>query len=138
MEKDCSLFKSLLKHKKIVLIGRGITGGLPIGKTLSHFKINYLNTNSQTHEPDQYYKEADIIVSATGKKTINPENIKPGVVLITAGLRRIDGKLKGDYNEDEIKSIASAYTPTPGGIGPLDVLYLYKNLIDATRMQLKS
>lgn len=135
--KDASFFKSFLKHKKIVLVGRGITGGKPIGKTLSLFKINYINTNSQTHDADQYYKDADIIIAAAGKKVINETNIKPGAILITAGLRHENGKLKGDYDESAISSIASYYTPTPGGVGPLDVLYLYKNLVDATKMQLK-
>lgn len=135
--KDANFFKTHLKHKKIVLVGRGITGGKPIGKALSMFKINYINTNSQTHDVDQYYKDADIIISAAGKKIINENNIKPGVILITAGLRHENGKLKGDYDEHTISSLASYYTPTPGGVGPLDVLYLYKNLIDATKLQLK-
>lgn len=135
--KDVSFFKSYLKHKKIVLVGRGITGGKPIGKTLSIFKINYINTNSHTHQADQYYKDADIIITAAGAKVLNETNIKPGAILITAGLRHEKGKLRGDYNENEIDSVASYYSPTPGGIGPLDVLYLYKNLIDATKLQMK-
>lgn len=135
--KDANFFKSHLKHKKIVLVGRGITGGKPIGKTLSIFKINYINTNSQTHDVDQYYKDADIIISAAGKKVINETNIKPGVILVTAGLRHENGKLKGDYDENAVSTLASYYTSTPGGVGPLDVLYLYKNLVDATKLQLK-
>lgn len=130
-------FKSHLKHKKIVLIGRGLTGGKPIGKTLSQFKVNYINTSSQTFEADQYYKDADIIISAVGKKIIHASNVKPGAILINAGLHHEHGKLKGDYEENEISSVASYYTGTPGGVGPLDVLYLYKNLIDATKLQLK-
>ena len=56
--------------------------------------------------------------------------------LIKEGLiRKENGKLKGDYEESEIKDIASHYTPTPGGSGPIDVVYLYKNLIDAAKMQ---
>lgn len=135
LKQDVSFFKPLLRNKKIVLIGRGITGGQPIGRGLSMFKINYLNTSSQTFDSDQYYKEADIIISAVGKKVINPANIKPGAILITAGVRREQGKLRGDYDEKEIDPIASYYTPTPGGVGPLDVLYLYKNLIDAAKLQ---
>ncbi len=132
---DVSFFKNVTKHKRVVLVGRGITGGQPIGKALSYFKINYININSQTSDPDQYYKEADIIITAVGKNVLNVNNIKPGVVLINAGLRREKGKLKGDYDEDEVKNIASYYSTTPKGIGPIDVLYLYKNLIDATEKQ---
>lgn len=61
--------------------------------------------------------------------------LKPGVVLINIGLRREGGKLKGDYDEKEVRDLAGFYTPTPGGIGPIDILYLYKNLIEAAKMQ---
>jgi len=134
-KKDRLFFKKTLRNKKVVLAGRGITGGQPIGKTLSDFKINYISVNSKTPEPQIYYKEADVIITATGKKIIVPDFIKPGVVLINVGLRREGNKLKGDYEEKEIKDIASFYTPTPHGVGPIDVLYLYKNLIDAARLQ---
>ncbi len=132
---DAVFFKNVLKHKRVVLVGRGITGGQPIGKTLSFFRINYINVNSITTDPDQYYKEADVIIIAVGKKVLTANNIKPGVILINAGLRRDKGKLKGDYDEDEIKNIASYYSTTPKGIGPIDVLYLYKNLIDSAEKQ---
>lgn len=135
LKKDKKLFKKVFRNKKIVLIGRGITGGKPIGKTLSDAKINYIGINSKTPEPATYLKEADIIISAAGKKVINPEALKPGVVLINVGLRRENGKLKGDYDENEVKNIAGYYTPTPGGLGPIDIVYLYKNLIEAYKIQ---
>ncbi len=133
--KERSLFKKLFRNKKIVLVGRGVTGGQPIGKTLTEARINFINVNSQTPDPQSYYKETDVIITAVGKKIISPEMLQPGVVLINVGLRREKGKLKGDYEEKEIKNIAGFYTPTLGGAGPIDVLYLFKNLIDAFKMQ---
>lgn len=135
LAEDRPLIKKYLKHKKIVLAGRGITGGQPIGKTLNQFKINYMSINSRTLEPEEYYKNADIIITAVGKKVIQKECLKPGVILLNAGLRRENGKLVGDYDESEIVDIASFYTPTPGGIGPIDVLYLYHNLLEAAQKQ---
>lgn len=135
IKKDKTFFKKIFHSKKIVLIGRGMTGGQPIGKTLSEFKLNYISINSHTPEPESYFKEADLIICAVGKKVIKPENLKPGVILINVGLRRENNRLKGDYEEKEIKKIASFYTPVIGGLGPLDVLYLYKNLIDAAKLQ---
>lgn len=132
---DRIFFKRILKNKKIVLVGRGITGGRPIGKTLTEAKISYIGINSQTPNPENYYKEADIIISAAGKKIITAEVIKPGVILINVGLRKEFGRLKGDYDEKEIKDIVSFYTPTPGGIGPIDIVYLYKNLVEAVKLQ---
>jgi len=134
-KKDRVFFKKVLRNKKIVIIGRGVTGGIPIGKTFTEMKINYISLNSTTPEPSLYLKEADIIIAAVGKKVIFPENLKPGVILINVGLRKENGVLRGDYEEKDIKNIASYYTSTPGGIGPIDVLYLYYNLLLAAKMQ---
>jgi len=135
LKKDRLLFKNILKGKKVVIVGRGITGGKPIGNTLGNLNINYISINSTTVDPESYFKTADLIITATGKKVITPAMLKPGVVLINTGVRKENGKLKGDYEEKDIKDIASYYTPTPGGSGPIDVVYLYKNLIDAAKMQ---
>lgn len=135
LKKDKNFFKKFLKNKKIILVGRGITGGKPIGKVLQEAKINYISLNSKTQNPKEYFQSADIIITAVGKKIIEPSILKPGVILINVGLRKENGRLKGDYDEKEIKEIASYYTPTPGGIGPIDVAYLYKNLVDAAKLQ---
>jgi len=134
-EKDITDLKKIFKNKKVVLVGRGLTGGKPIGETLSAMKINFLNINSNTINPENYFKIADIIITAVGKKVIESSTLKPGVVLINVGLRKENGKLKGDYEEKEVKDIASFYTPTPGGAGPIDIIYLYKNLIEAAKLQ---
>jgi methylenetetrahydrofolate dehydrogenase (NADP+) / methenyltetrahydrofolate cyclohydrolase len=135
LPKDLPLFQRVLQRKKIVIAGRGPTGGKPIAKLFQRMQIDFIQTHSQTKDPERYYKQADIIITATGKKIITHDVIKPGVVLLNVGLREEEGNLKGDYNATEIHNIASYYTPTPGGLGPIDVLYLYYNLINATRTQ---
>jgi len=137
VDKDRAFFKKTFKNKRVVLIGRGVTGGKPIGKVLTDVKINYISINSKTPNPETYYQNADLIITAVGKKVIKPSFLKPGSVLINVGLRKESSRLKGDYEESEIKNIVSSYTPTPGGIGPIDVIYLYKNLVDAAKLQLK-
>ena len=132
---DKNLFKKSLRNDKVVMVGRGITGGKPIGRTLSYFGINYINIHSGTPTPEEYYRDADIIITAVGRRVLGASSIKPGTILINAGLRRENGKLRGDYDEREVENIARFYTKTPGGVGPLDVLYLYKNLIDAAKLQ---
>jgi methylenetetrahydrofolate dehydrogenase (NADP+)/methenyltetrahydrofolate cyclohydrolase len=136
-EKDAGFFHKALKGKKVVLIGRGLTGGNPIAKTLSHMQINFLNIFSGTSKAasEAFIKEADVVITAVGRKVITPDMIKPGAILLNVGLRGENGKLKGDYDEQEIADVAGAYTGTPGGIGPIDVLYLYRNLLDATALQ---
>jgi len=135
IRKDLNALKKIFKHKKIVIAGRGLTGGKPIAKTLANAHINFVNIHSQTSNPEEYYREADIIITAVGKKVLTPDLVKQGVVLINVGMRKDGTHLKGDYDEREISPLADFYTPTPGGIGPLDVIYLYKNLVDAARMQ---
>jgi len=134
-KKDAQFFKQVLKRKKIVLIGKGETGGKPVGHLLNQAKINFINIQSKTPNPEFFYKEADIIISAVGKKILKPEHIKQGVILMNIGLHRENDSWKGDYDEEEIKDIAGFYTPTTGGVGPLDIAYLVDNLVKATKMQ---
>ncbi len=121
------------RNKKIVIIGKGKTGGEPIVKTFEKENIPYWILDTKTTNKDELTKEAEIIISAVGKPNIiEPQNIKKGVVLISIGLfKGEDNKLHGDYNEKEIKDIASFYTPTPGGVGPVNVASLLKNLVEA-------
>lgn len=131
---DKESFHNFLKEKKIVIAGRGITGGAPIAKALIDIDVPFTVIHSKTPKPEELYRNADLIITATGKKIIRPTDIKNGVILLNVGLRKEDGKLKGDYEEEEIENITSYYTQTPGGLGPLDVLYLFKNVIEATKV----
>lgn len=127
-----SNFFSWLKSKKIIVIGKGRTGGGPVIDILKKYVANIEVIDSKTQSPDEITQNADIIISAVGKdRIINRENIKKGVILISIGMHKgKEGKLHGDYEEDEIKQITSFYTPTPGGVGPVNVSMLLKNLVD--------
>lgn len=133
--KDPSFFKQSLKQKKVVLIGRGQITGQPIAQAMSQFRINFINVNSQTYEPEQYYQDADIIVTSVGKKVLKSTDIKPGAALINASAQDGHDGVTGDYDESEIKSVAGFYTPTARGTGMIDTLYLFKNLIEAIKLQ---
>lgn len=130
--KDPSFFKQSLKQKKVVLIGRGANTGAEIAKVLSAFRINFINVNTQTFEPEQYYKDADVIITSIGKRVLKASDVKQGAVLINVGTPD-DSGAEGDYDEAEIKSVAGFYTPIHKGTGPIDILYLFKNLIDAAK-----
>lgn len=126
-------FLQWLIKKTIVVIGKGNTGGKPI---IDFFKKIGLKTNvidTKTRDKKDLLKNADIIISAVGKKdVITPIMIKRKTILIGIGLHKEkDGKLYGDYEEEKVKSIVSFYTPTPGGIGPINVAMLLKNLVTA-------
>lgn len=136
----------------VVIVGRGETAGKPIADAFA--KRNFAATasgvatispqcatsiiHSQTPDPAEILKQADIIISCVGKeRIITPAAIKHGVILISVGLTRGgDGKLHGDYEEDDVKHIASFYTPTPGGVGPLNIASLMQNLVKACTMKI--
>jgi methylenetetrahydrofolate dehydrogenase (NADP+)/methenyltetrahydrofolate cyclohydrolase len=129
--------KDFLQDKTVVVVGKGETAGMPSVRGLQKkYHLDPIVVDRETSEPNITFKHADIIISAVGKSIINPSNIKSGVVLVGIGLRVEEGKAKGDYNNADIKSIASFYTPTPGGIGPLNLAYLFKNLIKATHLHI--
>lgn len=126
-------FIEWLKNKKIVVIGKGETGGKPIIITLKKLDINLLIIDSKTRNPSAITKTAEIIITAVGKpKILTSKMIKKKVILIDVGISKgKDAKAIGDYAENEIKNIASFYTPTPGGIGPVNVAMLLQNTVIA-------
>lgn len=134
--KDTEFFKRHFKKKFIVLAGRGKTSGQPIANTLVQFKLGMVITHSHTPEPENFYRQADIIITTTGQPIINKNNIKPGVVLINFGYRRENDKTLGDYNVNEIAEAAGYYTPIIRGTGPLDLLFLMQNVLSAYQKQL--
>lgn len=121
------------KHKKIVIVGRGETAGKPIAAAFTKKQCATLIVHSQTPNPKKVMRSADILISCVGKeRMVTPDVVKPGAILISVGLSRgSDNKLHGDYNEEEIADIAGSYTPTPGGIGPLNIACLMQNLVNA-------
>lgn len=131
--KKIDQFYDYLQRSQIVLIGKGETGGDPIIKTFKKHQIPFSIIDSRSVEPEKTLKFADIVISAVGKPGIvRPETLKKGVILVSIGLSKgADGKMRGDYNEEEIKNIASYYAPTPGGVGPVNVAMLLTNLIEA-------
>lgn len=134
---DPTEFEEWLQSKNIVIIGKGPTGGGPIIKYLKDLKLTPTIIDSRTENPKEILKQADIVISAVGREnTIKSEDLKQGAILIGVGiLRGEDGKLHGDYDEQDVDKIASYYTPTPGGVGPVNVAMLMSNLLTATEKQ---
>ena len=126
--------KEDMQGKNIVILGRGITGGDTVIRTFAKLNIPHTVIHSQTQNPNEILKVADIIISAVGKPDmVKAEVLKPGVKLISIGITKTKNGLIGDYNEEKIKDIASFYTPTPGGIGPLTVHFLMQNVYEAAK-----
>lgn len=122
-----------LQQKNVVVIGKGETGGMPIIQKMRRLGIEPVIIDSKTVDPTKMKKQADIIISCVGRsRVVKPDELKQGVILLSIGMfRGEDGKLHGDYDIDEIKDIASYYTPVPGGVGPMNVAMLLRNVIHA-------
>lgn len=129
-------FPDWLKSRRITVIGRGETAGGPILKYFTKLNCTTSNIHTQTPGPDGILKDSDIVISCIGKKgIITHNNIKNGVILVSVGLYKDDDlRLQGDYDIAEISSKAAYYTPTPGGVGPVNVAFLYQNLLQAVKL----
>ncbi|MBI5620326.1 bifunctional 5,10-methylenetetrahydrofolate dehydrogenase/5,10-methenyltetrahydrofolate cyclohydrolase [Candidatus Gottesmanbacteria bacterium] len=131
-------FTHWLHQQRIVILGRGDTAGKPIAEMLIKRGCLVTVVHSKTPNPDEGMKTADILVSCVGKSNVvRRDNIKKGVILISVGIHRDQsGKLHGDYREEEIQDTATCFTPTPGGVGPVNVACLMANLLAATKSPL--
>lgn len=127
-------FETWLKTQNITVIGRGLTAGGPIIKALEKMGLKPTIVSSKTEEKEKIITNSDIVICAVGKPSIVTKSIlKQDVILIGVGMHKEeDGKFHGDYIEEDIETIASFYTPTPGGVGPVNVAMLLKNLVKAS------
>ncbi len=120
-----------LKNKKIVVAGQGRLVGEPVHLMLLGMKIPHRIVDINTSEKDKLllFKSADIIISGMGVPyAIKPHMVNKGVVLIDAGTSEQGGKLVGDI-DPKCAENASLFTPVPGGIGPITVVSLLRNLL---------
>lgn len=129
--------EDFLKGKKIVILGRGRTAGKPTRELLESKGFDVEVVSRDTQNPDKVIKSGDVVISATGVKNIvNKSNLKKGSYVIGVGVGKevVEGKEKtyGDINEEEVAQIAKLYCPTIGGIGPLTIISLLKNTIEAS------
>ncbi len=129
--------------KHCVVVGRSNIVGRPMSVLMSQ-NTNYGNCtvtlcHSKTKNIEGFIKQADIVIAALGKpEFIKGRMLKPGAIVIDVGITRVEDKsnpkgyvLKGDVDFEDIKEIASAVTPVPGGVGPLTRIGLLKNTFKA-------
>jgi methylenetetrahydrofolate dehydrogenase (NADP+)/methenyltetrahydrofolate cyclohydrolase len=121
----------------VVIVGRSNIVGKPLAALLLLENATTTICHSKTANLKDVCKGADILIAAVGRtKMINHEYVKQGAVVIDVGINRdINNKLCGDVDFDDVKDIASYITPVPGGVGPMTVTMLMKNLITLTKTQ---
>ena len=124
--------------KDVVVLGRGTTVGRPLGLLLSGKGANatVTITHSKTGDLISHLHRAEIIIAALGKPHfLKSEMVTEGAVVIDVGLTRIGDKLVGDVDQSVYEKV-SAYSPVPGGVGPLTRAMLLRNVLELARKSL--
>ncbi|MGH8961533.1 MAG: bifunctional methylenetetrahydrofolate dehydrogenase/methenyltetrahydrofolate cyclohydrolase [Jatrophihabitantaceae bacterium] len=117
----------------VVVIGRGITVGRPLGLLLTRRSENATVTLCHTGTRDlaAHVRRADIVVAAAGVPGIvTADMVKPGAAVLDVGVSRVDGKIAGDVAAD-VADVAGFLTPNPGGVGPMTRAMLLANVVEA-------
>lgn len=121
--------------KHVVIVGRSMLVGKPLVPMLLHHDATVTVCHSKTENLEAYTKTADILISATGVPgLITKDMVKPGACVIDVGISRVNGKIVGDVDFENVKEVAGWITPVPGGVGPMTVAMLMNNAYIARNM----
>jgi len=126
-------YKIPLSGAEVVVIGRGLTVGRPLGLLLTRKQENATVTLTHTGTKDlvAHTKRADIVIAAIGKAHfLKAEMIKPGATVLDVGISRTGAGLLGDVDPG-VMNVASFVAPMPGGVGPMTRAMLLTNVVDA-------
>ena len=123
---------------EVVVVGRGITVGRPLGLLLTRKSENATVTLCHTGTRDlaAHVRTADIVVAAAGVPgIITADMVKPGAAVLDVGVSRVDGKIAGDVHPDVWKT-AGWVSPNPGGVGPMTRAMLLANVVSIAESRL--
>ena len=122
----------------VVVIGRGVTVGRPMGLLLTRRSENATVTlcHTGTRDLPALTRQADIIIAAVGvPHMVTADMVKPGAAVVDVGVSRVDGKLTGDVAPD-VWDVAGHVSPNPGGVGPLTRAFLLSNVVELEESKL--
>jgi len=126
-----------LNGAEVVVVGRGLTVGRPLGLLLTRRSENSTVTLCHTGTRDlaAHTRTADIVVAAAGVPgIISGDMVKPGAAVLDVGVSRVDGKIAGDV-ADDVWDVAGWISPNPGGVGPMTRAMLLSNIVSAAERQ---
>ena len=131
-------YKIEIAGKDALIIGRSNIVGKPMALMLIQKGATVQVCNSSTKDLRKKLNEADIIIVAAGvPKLLKKEDVKEGAVVIDVGINRVDGKICGDVDYEEVAEKTSYITPVPGGVGPMTIASLIKNTFKSYKNSLK-
>ena len=132
-----------LDGAEAVVLGRSNIVGMPVALLLVGSNATVTICHSRTKDLPGVVRKADVLVAAVGRaEMVRGDWVKPGAVVIDVGINRVDDpsrergyRLAGDVNYDEVKEVAGAITPVPGGVGPMTIAMLLQNTVRAAKSQ---
>jgi len=127
-----------IRGAEVVVVGRGLTVGRPLGLLLTRRSENATTTLCHTGTRDlaAHTRRADIVVAAAGVPgIITADMVKPGAAVLDVGVSRVEGKLAGDVAPD-VWDVAGWVSPNPGGVGPMTRAMLLSNIVQMAEKSL--
>lgn len=119
-----------LAGQHAVVVGRSNVGGKPIALLMLHEGATITICHKYTPNLGEITRQADILVVSIGQpRLITAEMVKPGAIVFDAGINDVEGHIVGDVDAASVRTIASAITPVPGGLGPLTNLMLIRHTL---------
>jgi 5,10-methylene-tetrahydrofolate dehydrogenase/methenyl tetrahydrofolate cyclohydrolase len=124
------------------VLGRSNIVGMPVALLLVRRNSTVTICHSRTKDLPGVVRRADVLIAAVGRaQMVRGDWVKPGAVVIDVGVNRIDdpthpkgSRLVGDVCFDEVKEVAGAITPVPGGVGPMTIAMLMRNTVRAAKI----
>ncbi len=127
-------YKIDLQGKNVVVINRSNLVGKPLYNLMLEKNATVTTCHSKTRNLKEHCLAADVIVTAVGDRSkflLTEDMVKDGAIVIDVGTARLNGKLVGDVDYDNVIKKASYVTPVPGGVGPMTIAMLLKNTVTA-------
>lgn len=116
--------------RNVVIVGRSNIGGKPVALVLMQRNATVTICHSYTEDLARITRSADILVVSVGRPgMVTADMVKPGAVVLDAGINMVNSKVVGDVAVDEVGEVASFITPVPGGLGPLTHLTLIRHTL---------
>ncbi|MER6936219.1 bifunctional methylenetetrahydrofolate dehydrogenase/methenyltetrahydrofolate cyclohydrolase FolD [Nocardioides sp. NPDC127514] len=121
-----------LTGKHAVVVGRSDLVGRPMAQLLTQANATVTVCHSRTKDLVVETSRADVLIAAAGvPRLIGADHIQPGATVIDVGIHRTDTGMCGDVDFDEVRDVAGALTPVPGGVGPMTIALLLRNTVQA-------
>ena len=130
-------YKVPIESRSVVIVNRSNLVGRPLSMLFLNRDATVTICHSKTLSLIEKTRTADILVSAVGRENfrLTAKHVKPRAAVIDVGLSRVNGKLRGDVEFDDVSTVANYITPVPGGVGPMTVAMLLENTVQAARIQ---